>query len=385
MIVGATMDFGHPHSNVCIAYLLGRYPTVSNPFVYREIALLRSVAADVEVYALSQTTDPDHGILSPQAVNWVPTAHSVVRSDRIPPAMAQKWMEHGGRKKDLRRAAWLARQWRKRGVRVVHTHFLGFSAALAAVACSVADIPLVVTVHARGILVPTGMAMFAVEHAHSVVTISEHTRELVQERGGRCSAVVPISIDPHAVTPSTDGPIHVLTVARSVAKKGYPVMRSAMEHLPVPHAWTVIGATEDEVGGPMPGLTAYGKAHFQAVASCYEAGVDVFALACQTAPDGDEDGVPVVLLEAMARGVCVVTTPVGGVSELITHGHNGLLVPAEDPEAMSRALELLARNPRLRQRLGENGRRHVRDTRRPDEHAERLLSELCRAAQDAPV
>jgi len=363
-----------------IAYLLGRYPTVSNPFVYREIALLQSQAATVDVYALSRTTEPDHGILDPDRIRWVPTAHAVVRSDRIPADVIDHWLSMGGRKKDLRRAAWLARQWRTRGVTVVHVHFLGFSAALAAVACSVANIPLVVTVHARGIRVPGPMAQFVLNRADRVVTISEHTRALVEKEGGRSSAVVPISVDSQAAAPCSEGPIHVLTVARGVPKKGYPVLRLAMEQLGVPHRWSVFGASEHEVGGPMAGLEAFGQTHFSTIDACYSAGVDIFALACQHADDGDEDGVPVVLLEAMARGVCVVTTPVGGIPELITDDHNGVLVPEGDAEAMSRAIAALARDPDRRRRLGNRGRQHVLETRRPDEHAQRILSELDRAA-----
>ena len=99
-------------------------------------------------------------------------------------------------------------------------------------------------------------------------------------------------------------------MARPAAKKGYPVLREAMESLGTAARWTVVGATEEEVGGPMEGLAAMGSVDFATLEAVYAEGVDVFALPCQVAPDGDEDGVPVAMLEAMARGVAIVTTPI---------------------------------------------------------------------------
>ena len=363
-----------------VAYLLGRYPTVSNTFVYREIAALRRAGALVDTYALSRTDQPDHQILEPDTVRWVPSAHRVVAVDPLPSGLHASWLSHGGRSKDLRRARWLARQWRRSGVRCVHAHFLGFSAALAAAACTMADIPLVVTIHARGILVPDELAAFTLARAESVLSISQATAALVDHHAGRRSSVLPVPIALAQESPCMAGPLHVLTVGRSVPKKGYATLREAMPRVEVPWRWTVVGATADQLGGTMPGLSALGEVSFQVIDGCYTEGVDVFALACQRAPDGDEDGVPVAILEAMARGVAVVSTPAGGISELIRHGETGLLVPPQDSAAMARALTLLARNPELRQRLGRKGRAHVRATRQPTVHVETLMNKLANAA-----
>jgi glycosyltransferase involved in cell wall biosynthesis len=359
-----------------VAYLLGRYPTVSNTFVYREIAALHGAGMPVDTYALSWTDQPDHQILNASQIMGVPTSHSVILCDALPTGLAASWCGHGGRRKDLRRARWLARQWRRAGVTCVHAHFLGFSAALAAAACSIADIPLIVTIHARGILVPDELAAFTLARAHAVLTISEATANLVEAHAGRSSDVLPVPIEPAAVSPQRMGPLHVLTVGRCVPKKGYVTLRKALSSLEVPWRWTVAGATEGELGGAMRGMSALGEVSFQVIDGCYAEGVDVFALACRSAPDGDEDGVPVAILEAMARGVAVVSTPVGGIAELIRHGETGLLVPPEDPAAMARALTLLARNPGLRVRLGQNGRVHVRETREPGAHVHALIDRL---------
>ncbi len=86
------------------------------------------------------------------------------------------------------------------------------------------------------------------------------------------------------------------------------------------------------------------------------AGAGVFALACRVAADGDRDGIPNVLVEAMAAGVPVVSTAVSGIPELVSDGVNGLLVAPEDPDALAAALQRLATDDALRRRLGGAGR-----------------------------
>jgi glycosyltransferase involved in cell wall biosynthesis len=71
------------------------------------------------------------------------------------------------------------------------------------------------------------------------------------------------------------------------------------------------------------------------------------------------EGLPMVVLEAMAHGTPVVTTPVGGTPELVVHGETGLLVPPRDPAALAAALDELLAKPELARRLGEAGRRRV--------------------------
>ena len=77
----------------------------------------------------------------------------------------------------------------------------------------------------------------------------------------------------------------------------------------------------------------------------------VFALPGQIAPSGDRDGIPVSLMEAMAAGAPVASTPVSGIPELIAHEREGLLVPPHDWRALADALARLLDDPALRRRL----------------------------------
>ena len=88
---------------------------------------------------------------------------------------------------------------------------------------------------------------------------------------------------------------------------------------------------------------------------------DVFLMPSIVGKRGSRDGLPNVLLEAMACGVASVGSDAVGIPEAIEHGRTGLLVPPADPEALARALQDLAADPQLRRRLGRAARRLVED------------------------
>jgi glycosyltransferase involved in cell wall biosynthesis len=83
--------------------------------------------------------------------------------------------------------------------------------------------------------------------------------------------------------------------------------------------------------------------------------LDIFVLPSHS------EGVSLALLEAMAAGLPVIVTEVGGLPEVVTDGENGLLIPVGDAEALARALRRLLAEPNWARQLGENARRRVRD------------------------
>jgi glycosyltransferase involved in cell wall biosynthesis len=98
---------------------------------------------------------------------------------------------------------------------------------------------------------------------------------------------------------------------------------------------------------------------FQEKLQDYYRAADMLALPCIIAGDGDRDGIPVALIEAMAIGRPVVSTQVSGIPELVEHGQTGLLVPPGDAEALAEALLTLIRDEPLRQRMGQASREKV--------------------------
>jgi colanic acid/amylovoran biosynthesis glycosyltransferase len=83
---------------------------------------------------------------------------------------------------------------------------------------------------------------------------------------------------------------------------------------------------------------------------------DIFVAPSVVAEDGDMEGVPVSIMEAMARGLPVVSTMHSGIPELVRDKHSGFLVPERDSFALSHALARLVQDPRLREKMGDAGR-----------------------------
>jgi glycosyltransferase involved in cell wall biosynthesis len=87
----------------------------------------------------------------------------------------------------------------------------------------------------------------------------------------------------------------------------------------------------------------------------------VFCLPCRVLENGDRDGIPNVIMEAMACGLPVITTAVSGIPEIIKDGINGRLIPPDDPVALADALLRLDRDPRLAESLSLEARATVRE------------------------
>jgi glycosyltransferase involved in cell wall biosynthesis len=166
--------------------------------------------------------------------------------------------------------------------------------------------------------------------------------------------------------PPPDEPLRLLAVGRLVEKKGFAVLIRATARLSVPFRLRIIGdgpererlAAEINAVG-LAGCVTLGGGQTHAELPQEYAGAHVVVVPSVVDRAGDRDGLPNVVLEAMASGRPVVASDVGAISSAITSGHSGLLVPPGDTTALAAALERLAREPALRQELGGNGRARV--------------------------
>nr|WP_274706752.1 glycosyltransferase [Allorhizobium sonneratiae] len=168
---------------------------------------------------------------------------------------------------------------------------------------------------------------------------------------------------------NADDPVQLLSVGRAVPKKGYDILLKALAALPGDLHWrlTHIGGGEElkrlkplaDALGLSDRIVWKGALDQKDVLEHYRTS-DLFTLACRITADGDRDGLPNVLVEAASQGLMAVTTTVSGISELFVDGENALLVPPDDFQPLTAALESAVRDPGLRTRLGSAAEQKVR-------------------------
>ena len=110
------------------------------------------------------------------------------------------------------------------------------------------------------------------------------------------------------------------------------------------------------------------------------ANADIFALACRQLENGDRDGIPNVVLEAMARGLAIVSTSGTGVGEALTDGESALLAPQWDVEGFAGGLERLIVDAALRERLASRARERVAEQFDRSANLPQVLEALASAA-----
>ncbi len=291
---------------------------------------------------------------------------------------------HPGR--DLTALRRLLREFRAFRPHIVHTH-AAKAGALGRLAARLARVP--VTVHTfhghvlRGYFNPAIAAAFrAIERALArrttrIVAISPGQREELLAMGIGCPeqmAVVPLGLelDPFLESQARRGALrrHLALppeakvlgiVARLVPIKDHATFFAAAARVAqADPALHLVVAGDGPLRGELEALAGSsglaGRAHFlgwwEDLPALY-ADLDVLALSSRN------EGTPVCLLEAMAAGVAVVATRVGGVPDMVRHGETGLLVPAGDPAALAAAVATLLADPERRLALGLAGRRAV--------------------------
>jgi glycosyltransferase involved in cell wall biosynthesis len=373
-----------------IAYICAEYPKVSHTFVMREVDALRRRGLDVDTFTVRRTppagllSDADRAadretfaILPPDPARLV-RAHArwLARNPARYLAVLRLALGHAssGRANPLWRlfyfaeAVLLADELRRRRIDHVHAHFVNVASAVAMLATALRGPGAGWSFTMHGPLEFDDVRLHAipdkVRRARFVACISDYCRaqvmRLVEPEHWERLHVVHCGVRPAEYDePAPDdrrGHCHVVSVGRLAPMKGFGVLLEALAD--------VDGARLTLVGdGPERGAleaTAHrlglaGRVHF---AGALGAGAvtellreaDVFCL------PSFAEGVPVVLMEAMAARVPVVSTAVMGIPELVADGQTGRLVPPGRPGPLAAALRELAADPAERARMGAHGR-----------------------------
>jgi glycosyltransferase involved in cell wall biosynthesis len=304
---------------------------------------------------------------------------------------------------------------RAAGATVMHGHWVVPGGFMARVAGG-SRLPLVVSLHGSDVYVAEkygltrGAARAAFSHAAWVTACSADLRVRAVALGAESdrSSVLPYGVDTTRFAPSIetrlatrqklgmgdDSPL-VFTAGRLVRKKGFEFLIGAAARLASrwPAMRVVIAGGGDLDGELRRRARDAGVAHavqFLGVIAQSEmpgwlSAADVVAVPSVRDDAGNVDGLPNVVLEALASATPLVSTPAGGIASVVEHGRTGLLVPERDAGALAAAIETLLADGQLRIRVGQAARREVCERYTWDQYAARLEGIYDRALNRVPV
>lgn len=398
-----------------LAYVLVRFPKVSETFVSREALALSRAGVDVHVLALSQDraglVHPEGRALAPKA-RWARsrllevTAANFRWLRRHPALYLSAWtlaLKGNLRsRRFLMRAmvmvpfgAWVADQAEALDIHHLHAHFATHPALAALVASHLTGIPFSFTAHAHDLYVDRTMLAQKVDRASAVVTISDANKRLIEQSTGaptgkvtvvRCGADLK-SFRPRgrldlssrtvvcvATFEAKKGHVHLIHAAAELARAGRAV------HLRLIGGGELKPEAEQlaESLGLSEVVTFLGPQGGEVVARELAA-ASAFVLPSIVDERGRTEGVPVALMEAMASGVPVIASDVGAVSELVHHGRTGRLVAPADVAALATAIDETLTNAADSAEMVSNGLTLIAEQFDLERNAHQLL-ELIRAA-----
>jgi glycosyltransferase involved in cell wall biosynthesis len=371
-----------------VAYVVKMFPRFSETFILSELLELERQGVELHVFSLKR---PNDGI-----------AHADVTRLRAPVTYLPDSLFGllcARRRTPLRLLALLLRAFRTRrfasakhvlqagaiaprlltgDVRHVHAHFASGTTSVALHVSRLTGIPYSFTAHAKDIFLETvrpGDLERKLAPARFAVTVSDfNVRHLQQYANGTPLVRVYNGLDLTRFAPERarryDPPL-VLAVGRLIEKKGFDDLIRASAILAaagVDFRCDIVGKgpLEHELRALAAALGVTDRVRFvgplprEQLIDVYPSAA-VLAAPCIVGSDGNRDGLPTVLIEAMAIGVPVVATPVTGIPELVEDGVTGLLVPERDPRALAEAIERLLANEQLAQLLAAAGRRRIEE------------------------
>ncbi len=394
-----------------IAYVCKMYPRFSETFIVSEVLAREAAGESIEIVSLRAPADgrfhaaladvraPVHYLDpgSPRAKDlWAALAAAAPRLDA---EVLEELLAAPVR--DVGQALELATMIDARGIDHLHAHFGSIATTIARLAARIAGITYSFTAHAKDIFhesVDEDELAVKLRDADHVVTVSEYNLRYLRARFGRDADRVErvyngldleaFAFDPTPGKRATD----VVAVGRLVEKKGFDVLVEACalaRDWGTPLTARIVGTGDCErqlrsliaahhLEGTVELVGALPQDHVREEIR----GAATMAAPCVVGGDGNADGLPTVILEAMALGTPVVSTPVTGIPEAIVDGDTGRLVDERDARALATTLLALRNDADERLRIASAARRHVEAEFCSRRQAEQLRT-LAPAAVDA--
>jgi glycosyltransferase involved in cell wall biosynthesis len=348
-----------------VLYLLRYHPTLTETFVYREIRALEARGWEIDVATLGGRPDGALQEILPRGRIRIPPRvplYLPLLRDLLPFALdagvwrALAWLRLHLPMKGALKALWIATRCRE--YPRVHVHFCGEAAEWACASRLAGGPPYTVCVHAVDLFKPRPSLLDVLRRAETVFTISRYNVDRLRERYGiearllRCGVELP----PAPARRHSEGPLVVLAVGRWVPKKGLDTLIQAISLCEEQVRLVLVSDAPEGIENDR--VHATGLLPPSRVAELLGR-ADLFALPCRCAPDGDMDGIPVAMMEALAHGVPVLGTSLGALPELLDE-EVGWSVEPDDPRALAATLDAIARDPEERWKRGARGPERLR-------------------------
>jgi glycosyltransferase involved in cell wall biosynthesis len=394
-------------ASVSIAYILKGYPRLSETFILQEILGVEQRGFQLQLFSI---LDPRETLLH-QAFQQVRAPLCYLhqedpRATRKAFARSQLWLLRTRPLRTLRvwlyvlrkrrhlmtcqrllEASRLAELIEERNIHWLHAHFAHGPTSVAHFVHLLTGIPFSFSAHAKDVYQSApDLLIRKIQSARFVATCTGASRDYLmglldslpdaKQQQDKIHLVYH-GVDTRRFSPAPAGSYHdesdqpplLLSVGRLVEKKGYQYLIAACKMLVergmrFQCAIYGSGPLEKDLQQQITQLGLEKHVHLSgdraqdSLPDIYRSAT-LFVLAPCIAGDGDRDGIPNALLEAMATGLPVVSTNVGGIPELVEHDRNGLLVPEKDPLALSNALERLLGDVTWRTSLGTTARQLV--------------------------
>jgi hypothetical protein len=400
-----------------LGFLVKTYPKISETFVLQEILELQKEAFGIHIFSMQQPTDHKFH----RAFNAVTVDVSYLSANCIPLSISVRShlslifnqpraylstllfiftrSERGGFG-EFSQAVYFSSLVQEKGIHHIHAHFASEPSGLAELVSRLSGITYSISAHAKDIYLQNKSSLRRkISHAQFVVTCTDYNRRYLQATNKSATPVYKLyhGIDSARVLSENmqDIPqssvMRILSVGRLRKKKGFPTLLAACQLLAeagYKFQCDIVGygPDKDELEVlieryQLIGIVRLlGKLTHNELVALYRQ-TAIFALPCQIADDGDRDGIPNVLMEAMTFAIPVVSTNISGIPELIENNKTGLVIEAKNHQALFIALQRLFDNPSLRKQLGEAGKQCVMTQFSVDQHIGHLKELLTHALQ----
>lgn len=388
-----------------VGYVMKVYPRFSQTFVVNEILAHEAAGQPLSIFSLRRTDDPrfHHTLAKVRSpVTYLSRRSSsagglfdLLRTTlrelndvedllRRPDAIAQGEFEQAAR---------LALEIKRQDIQHLHAHFGTIATTVSKLAARMAGISYSFTAHAKDIFhesVDPETLRTKLDAAAAVVTVSDFNVRFLKEHYGLAAERVQriyngLDLQDYAFAPADQRVPLILGVGRLVEKKGFEYLIQACGILArrgVTFRCEIVGTgvLEESLAqavaaaglgeqirllGPLPQHEVRQKL----------AQAQVLAAPCVVSGDADKDGLPTILLEAMAMGTPCVSTDVTGIPEAVQHGQTGLVVTQRDAVTLADACASLLSDAGLGQRLACNARQLV-ERRFDVQRSARLLQDV---------